>query len=436
MKDILAKRRSNLFKAMGQGMAILFTRDHIVRSADTHFPFRGNSHFLYLTDFFESEAALVMIAGEVNSFYLFVKTNNPLTALWDGPRDSLDDIKKKTQADDVFDIKDIEEKVLELSEVQKTIYVDYDSDLKGQSLANKLISQPSNRKKNKSIQNLSNLATLVSELRVIKDKLCQQRLQTAIDYSKEAHIEAMKTIKPGMNEVEIQALVEYIFQRHGGRFAYITIAAGGKNACVLHYTKNNEILKDGDLFLLDAGMEYKGYAGDITRTYPINGLFNEAQKTIYTIVLNAQLEAITHCLAGKPYADYHEAARKVLAQGLINCGILEGDLDEVITSPRFLKYYPHGTGHYLGLDVHDTGKYYDEDKSSRTLVSGMVLTVEPGLYFPANDEELPQEYRGIGIRIEDNILITDKEPIVLSADIPKTIEDIESIMKTASSIFK
>ena len=253
-------------------------------------------------------------------------------------------------------------------------------------------------------------------------------MQRAADISAEAHIEAMKTIKPGMNEFEIEALVDYVFRKHGANApAYGSIVGGGANACVLHYVENNAELKDGDLLLLDAGAEYKNYAGDITRTFPVNGKFTDAQRDIYQLVLDVQISCVDMVRPGVTNDDIKRHSIEQMTEGMVRLELLKGDPAKLIEEKKHEKFYMHGLGHYLGMDVHDVGRYYI-DKEPRPLAPGMVMTVEPGLYVAPDAEDVPEKYRGIGVRIEDDVVCTNAAPRILTTKVQNEIDEIEELM--------
>jgi Xaa-Pro aminopeptidase len=267
---------------------------------------------------------------------------------------------------------------------------------------------------------------LLGELRLLKDEAEIATLRAAAAITAEAHVAAMRLGRPGVHEYEVEAEIDGLFRRRGGNGpGYTTIVGGGRNACVLHYVTNREPLRAGDLCLVDAGCEYANYTADVTRTWPVSGRFSAPQRRLYEIVLAAELAAIDQARAGRPYRAMHDAAVRVLTMGMVETGLLEGYVDELIAEEAHRRYYMHSTGHWLGLDVHDAGAYHIRG-DSRRLVPGMVLTVEPGLYVPPDDPRAPEAYRGIGIRIEDDVLVTDGDPEVLTAACPKTVADVEA----------
>jgi Xaa-Pro aminopeptidase len=261
-------------------------------------------------------------------------------------------------------------------------------------------------------------------------------MQRSANIAAEAHILAMQSVKPGMNESQIEAIIEHYFRMSGASgVAYNSIIGGGENATILHYVENNAPLKDGDLLLIDAGAQYKGYASDITRTFPVNGRFTKAQREVYDVVLDVQLECIEATKKGNTVKQRQELSIELLTEGMKKLGLLKGKTKDLIKQKKFMKYYMHGVGHYLGLDVHDAGRYFTEQqaKNSRPFAPGMVLTVEPGLYIPPDDKDAPSKYRGIGIRIEDDVLVTEDGNVNLTAKVPKEAEAIEELMANAKN---
>jgi Xaa-Pro aminopeptidase len=276
-------------------------------------------------------------------------------------------------------------------------------------------------------QTILDHAPVVNEMRLIKSSDEIELMQTASTISAQAHAVAMSQAQPQMREYEIEAILHHYFRAHGGHgdgWAYPSIVAGGANACILHYTENDQVLGDGDLLLIDAGAEYQGYAADITRTFPVNSKFSAVQRDVYQVVLDAQKATIDYCRSGNNFHGGHDLASKILAQGLIDLKIIEGSLDECLENQTYKRFTIHNTSHWLGLDVHDCGDYY-VDGESRPMQPGMVLTVEPGLYFASDDQTVPEAFRGIGVRIEDDVHVTSGEPEVLTSEVPKEIGEIE-----------
>jgi Xaa-Pro aminopeptidase len=273
-------------------------------------------------------------------------------------------------------------------------------------------------------------AGIIHELRLIKSQEEIRIMQQSADIAAAAHVEAMKAVRPGMMEYELEALIEFTFRRSGASApAYSSIVGGGANATVLHYVNNDDTLRDGDLVLVDAGAEYKGYASDITRTFPVNGRFSEAQREIYELVLETQVSCVNMAQPGVTMEELKSHSIRMLTEGMVRLGLLKGETEELIKEEKYKQFYMHGLGHYLGMDVHDVGRY-QIDGQSRKLEPGMVITVEPGVYIAPGTKDIPEKYLGIGVRIEDDVLITEGGRNVLSSKVPKTIEEIESLMKS------
>ncbi|WP_144392689.1 Xaa-Pro aminopeptidase [Pleionea sediminis] len=431
-KQEFARRRQNLMQTMEDGsIAIVASAQELVRSRDTHFMFRQDSDFHYLTGFPEPNAVLALIPGrEHGEFVLFCNEKDLEHETWHGRRCGPEAAVDKYGADDAFPIDDIDDILPGLMEGRRRIYYEMgkNNELDGRVMnwVNKIRSQV--KKGAQPPGEFVDLRHALHDMRLFKSaaeiKLMRKSSEIAVD----AHIRAMKTCKPGMTELDIEAELHYEFCRNGARFpAYASIVASGDNACILHYTENESRLKNGDMLLIDAGAEYQGYASDITRTFPINGKFTNAQKDLYNLVLKSQIAAIEMVRPGNHWMQPHETAVDVLTDGMIELGILKGDKAQLIEDEAYKKYYMHKTGHWIGLDVHDVGDY-TIDNEPRVLESGMVLTVEPAIYIPADDESVDKKYRGIGIRIEDDILVTAEGNDVLTAGVPKTVEEIETLM--------
>lgn len=431
-KQEFARRRQNLMQTMEQGsIAIVASSQELVRSRDTHFMFRQDSDFHYLCGFPEPNAVLVLIPGrEHGEFVLFCNEKDPEQETWHGRRCGPEAAVEKYGADDAFPIDDIDEILPGLVEGRHRIYYEMgkNKELDGQIMGwvNKIRAQV--KKGAQPPGEFIDLRHALHDMRLFKSAAELKLMRKSAEIAVDAHIRAMKMCQPGMTELEIEAELHHEFTRQGARFpAYSSIVAGGENACILHYTENESRLKNGDMLLIDAGAEYQGYASDITRTFPINGKFTGAQKDLYNLVLKAQLAAIDTVKPGNHWMQPHEAAVDVLTEGMLELGILEGDKQQLIEEEAYKKYYMHKTGHWIGLDVHDVGDY-TIDGEPRVLEPGMVLTVEPAIYIPSDAEEVDKKYRGIGIRIEDDIAVTSDGHEVLTAGVGKTVEEIETIM--------
>jgi len=427
-----ARRRRDLMQLMGAGVAIVPTAPVRNRNRDVDFPFRPDSDFHYLTGFPEPEAVAVLVPGRPHGeFILFCRDKDPEKEIWDGRRVGLEGACAEYGADDAFPFEDIADIMPGLLENRDKVfctmgrYPEFDQNLlnwvnevRGKSRAG--VSAPGE---------FVDLNHLLHEMRLVKQPEEIKLMRRAAKVSAAAHCRAMRTCAPGMMEYEIQAEIEYEFRRGGCSFpAYSSIVAGGANGCILHYVDNNAELRDGDLLLIDAGAEYNCYAADITRTFPVNGKFTAEQRALYEVVLAAQLEAISQVRPGAHWNNPHDRAVEVLVEGLRELKLLNGSRDELIEGGHYRRFYMHRTGHWLGMDVHDVGDYKVED-SWRVLEPGMVLTVEPGLYIAAGSEGIPKRWWNIGIRIEDDVLVTRDGCEVLSADAPKSVDAIESCMR-------
>lgn len=426
-----SRRRKRLMDMMGHdSIAILPTAPERTRSRDTLFPFRPDSDFYYLTGFAEPEAVAVLIPDRSHGeFVLFCRERDAKMETWDGIRAGLEGACERYAADDAFPIEDMDDILPGLMEDRERIYYTMGND---QSFDQRVVGWVNDVRQRvrtgvNAPDEFISLNHILHDMRLYKSRQEIKSMREAAKIAASAHKRAMQVCKPGMMEYQIEAEFLHEFMRQGARSpAYSSIVGGGANGCILHYVENASELKDGELLLIDAGAEYNYYASDITRTFPINGEFSEAQKEIYEIVLAAQLAAIEQVKPGNHWNDPHEAAVQIITQGLVSLGILKGRVKSLIKESAYDKYYMHRTGHWIGMDVHDVGDY-KLDGEWRLLEPGMVLTVEPGLYFPAA-RGLAKKWWNIGIRIEDDVLVTKDGHEVLSKDVPKSIEDIETLM--------
>jgi Xaa-Pro aminopeptidase len=431
-KQEFAHRRKHLMQLMGDsGVAILPAAPMRLRNRDSEYHYRPDSDFYYLTGFPEPQAVAVLIPGRKHGEYvLFCRERNPETETWTGKMAGQEGAVAEYGADDSFPIDDIDDILPGMLENKQRVYYtmgthpDFDQRLIG--WVNSLRKQ--SRAGIHTPGEFVSLDHFLHDMRLIKSAKEIKAMQTAASISARAHCAAMQTCKPGMKEYEIEATLMHSFMQQGARFpAYNSIVGGGANGCILHYTDNNNVLKDGDLLLIDAGAEYDYYASDITRTFPVNGIYNKAQRAVYELVLEAQYAAIEQVRPGKHWNEPHEAAVEVLTDGLIKLGILKGTKKTAIKNESYKPYYMHRTGHWLGMDVHDVGDYKVEDEW-RVLEPGMVLTVEPGLYLPATHKRLAKKWHNIGIRIEDDVLVTKNGGEVLTAGVPKAPDEVEALM--------
>jgi Xaa-Pro aminopeptidase len=427
-----SRRRKKLMDMMGdESIAIIPTASIYIRNRDIEYPFRPDSDFYYLTGFGEPEAVAVLIpARHHGEFILFCRDNDPVMETWNGKRTGLKGAKEIYAADDTFPIEDLDDILPGLLENKERIYYTMGSDKEFDQRVLKWVNQVREkvRKGVNAPDEFISLNHFLHDMRLYKSRHEISLMRKAAKISAAAHKRAMKICRPGMMEYQLESELIYAFTQQGARVpAYPAIVGGGDNGCVLHYTHNCAQLKDGDLVLIDAGAEYEGYASDITRTFPVNGRFSETQKAVYEIVLKAQQAAIEEVVPGNLWEDPHEAAVEELTKGMVKLGILEGRVKQLIKDKAYTKFFMHRTGHWLGMDVHDVGDYKIENEW-RTLEPGMVLTIEPGLYLPSGTKSLAKKWWGIGIRIEDDILVTKDGHEVLSKDAPKTIDDIEALM--------
>jgi Xaa-Pro aminopeptidase len=413
-------------------VAIIPSAQEMYRSHDANFPFRQDANFYYLTGFNEPEAIAVIAPDHPEHKYtLFVRPRDPERETWDGARAGVEGAKDIYGADAAFPVEEFPSKVQEIINNASALYYAFGFN----AALDRLIIETMHRMRIYGRKNIYAPDRIISpgiilhELRLIKTTDEIALMQKAADIAAEAHIEAMKAVRPGMYEYEIEALMNYIFRKRGGSgWSFPPIVAGGANATVLHYTTNDAQLKDGDLLLLDAGADYQFYASDITRTFPVNGKFTAAQRDVYEIVLDVELKSIEAARVGVTMDELKQNAIRMLTEGMLKLGLLQGEADKLIEEKKYEKYFMHGLGHFLGIDVHDVGRYHT-DGNSRALEAGMVITIEPGLYIPANDADAPEKYRGIGVRIEDDVLITEDGNRVLTNKVPKMIEEIENLMK-------
>jgi len=428
---ILQKRRNELMQSMGGGVAIIPTAPMRNRNRDIHFPFRPDSDFYYLTHFPEPEAVAVLVPGRAHGEYiLFCREKNPEKEIWEGRRAGQEGACEIYGADDSFPIDDIDEILPGLLENRDKVFYSMGRHPEFDSRLMEWVNEV--RAKSRTGVNAPgefvDLDHILHEMRLHKRLEEIRLMKRAAKVSALAHRRAMQACRNGLMEYEIEAELLYEFKKGGADFpAYPPIVGGGANSCILHYTENKAELKNGDLLLIDAAAEIDGYAADITRTFPVNGKFTGEQKTIYEIVLAAQLAAIDQVRPGKHWNEPHDAAVRILVAGLIDLGLLKGDIDELVKNENYKQFYMHRTGHWLGMDVHDVGDY-KVDGAWRLLEPGMVLTVEPGLYIGAFNKDIPARWWNIGIRIEDDVLVTSESNEVLSRDAPKTISEIETLM--------
>jgi Xaa-Pro aminopeptidase len=425
------RRRQQLMKTAGEGAIIIVcAAPERLRNNDVFYPYRQDSDFLYLTGLQEPEAMLVLIPGEKDGrSILFCREKDPKREMWDGPMVGTQGAVEDYGMDEANAISEVSKLLPDLLHDRERIYYDLGKDVQfDQQLISWLNAfRAKSRRKFHAPDEIIALDHMLHDMRLYKSRPELSAMRKSAKIAAEAHCRAMTVCQPGMNEAEIHAELLHTFIRHQVEASYLPIVGGGANACVLHYISNRDLLHDGDMLLIDAGAEYDGYASDITRTFPVNGKFSAEQRALYDVVLTAQLEAISLVRTGEQWDDVHDAAVRIATEGMLDLGILKGSLEQALDEESYKDYYVHNTGHWLGLDVHDVGDY-QVDGHSRELEPGMVLTVEPGIYIRAGAQSVPKQWRGIGIRIEDNVVVTRDEPRILSSDVPKTISDIEELM--------
>ncbi|HKB60230.1 MAG TPA: aminopeptidase P N-terminal domain-containing protein [Gallionellaceae bacterium] len=431
---VYAGRRARLAAQMSHGIAVVQTAPEVARNADAHYPYRHGSHFYYLTGFEEPEAVVVVVAGAKDSrqpqSILFCREKDVEREIWDGYRYGPEAACDRFGFDAAYPIDQLDDKLVELMGNQPALFtlLGQDGAWDTRMLELRRRVQAKVRAGITAPDEIRDVRALLDEMRLVKDASELATMRGAAQISAGAHVRAMRATRPGMMEYEIEAELLYEFRRHGAQSpAYTSIVAGGGNACVLHYVSNNAALHDGDLLLIDAACELDGYAADITRTFPVNGKFSAAQKDVYEMVLAAQTAAVEVSRPGSHWNAPHEAALRIIAQGLIDLKLCSGSLDAVLESESYKRFYMHRTGHWLGMDVHDVGAYKQQGEW-RVLVPGMTYTVEPGCYIrPADD--VPQALWNTGIRIEDNVLITAAGCEVLTEAAPRTVAAIEEVMR-------
>jgi Xaa-Pro aminopeptidase len=428
----LAKRRRQLMRMMGSNtIAIIPSATETIRNRDVEYPFRQDSDFQYLTDFPEPDAVAVLIPGRKAADYvLFCRERDPTKETWHGRRAGQSGAVDDYGAADAFPVDDIDDILPGLMENAERVFytmgVHRDFDRRVIGWVNQLRAKRGQSASGAPWEFVS-LEPFLHDMRLYKSPGEIRLMRRAAKISVGAHERAMCACRPGMQEYELEAELLHEFHRHGARVAYNSIVGGGDNGCILHYTENDAELADGELVLIDAGCEVDGYASDVTRTFPVNGRFSDAQRAIYNVVLRAQDAAIDKVRPGNHWNQSHMAAVRELTRGLVKLGLLKGRLPALIKDEAYKRFYMHRTGHWIGLDVHDVGDYRLDDQW-RELEPGMVLTVEPGLYIPRGAKGVAKKWQGIGVRIEDDVLVTRDEPNVLSGKLIKNPDDIERFM--------
>jgi len=414
-------------------IAIIPAAHESTRSYDTEYRFRQDSDFWYLTGFPEPDAVAVVDPASKTPFTLYVRPRDLEMETWFGRRQGTEGAVKNYGADKAFPIDKFDADLAKLLDGYEKLYYRFAVDKAlDQKILEYFTTQRVRRLKSAyPPHTIVDPTIILGEMRLHKNEDEVGMMQRAADIAAEAHVVAMKKVKPGMNEFEVESLIEaYMRQKGASGVAYNSIVGGGDNATILHYVENNMPLKDGDLILIDAGAEYGGYASDITRTFPVNGKYSKAQREVYDVVLDVQEQCVEYTKTGNTVKARQEFSIELLTEGMKKLGLLKGATKDLIKKKEYMKYYMHGVGHYLGLDVHDAGRYFTDQgaKSSKPFAPGMVLTVEPGLYIPPDDKSAPAKYRGIGIRIEDDVLVTSDGNRNLTAKVPKDPDEIEALM--------
>ena len=428
------ERRDILAGEMGlRSIAIIATSPVAMRNRDADYKFRSDSSFFYLTGFAEPEAVAVIETFDTEeegySYSLFCRERDREMEIWNGYRAGVDGAVDDYDADEAYAIDLLDDEILEKLQNKDKLFYRIGQQADFDARVAKWISTASGEsRKGASVPaQVIQLDRIIDELRLHKSADELELMQIASDISAEAHTRAMQMVKPGMMEYALEAELNYVFGKNGCVPSYNSIVGGGANGCILHYVENDKELKDGDLVLIDAACEYQLYASDITRTFPVNGKFSPEQKALYEVILKAQIAAIDAVRVGNSYKEPHHVAVRIMVQGLLDLGLIQGNLEEIIQKESFRQFYMHGTGHWLGMDVHDVGSYKVEG-DWRTYEEGMVVTVEPGLYIAPDDETVDAKWRGIGIRIEDDVAVTKNGPRVLTAAVVKSVEEIETLM--------
>ncbi|HVJ21268.1 MAG TPA: aminopeptidase P N-terminal domain-containing protein [Polyangiaceae bacterium] len=427
MRPDFRQRRDRVVQAIRPGALVLFSAPLAIRNNDVEHEYRQDSDFYYLTGFDEPESVLVLSTVPEPKLTMFVLPRDPERETWDGPRAGVEGAMRDFGADAAFPIAELGAKLPELLENVESVHYAIGRVREHDDVVLSALRRVRGKAKTgvAAPRAIVDSFPTLHELRLLKSAEELALMDRAAAITAEAHLLAMAQTAPGKYEYEIEALLRAVFRRHGSeRPAYTPIVGSGPNATILHHRRNDRLMHDGELLLIDAGCEYGYYASDVTRTFPVNGKFSAEQRAVYQIVLDAQLAAIAASTPGKTLDEIHRAAAEVIVRGLIDLGAIEGPPEEALEKGRHRPFFMHKTSHYLGMDVHDVGSYHVAGKP-RPLSPGMVITVEPGLYFGANDERAPERLRGIGVRIEDDVLIGEDQPVVITQAIPKSIDEVE-----------
>ena len=427
MKYDFGERRQRVLRSIEPGLLIVPSAPVAIRNNDVEHEYRQDSDLYYLTGFDEPESVLLLNPTSEQPFVLFVRARDPDREVWDGARAGVEGAVREFGADAAFPRTELAGKLPELMRNVPRLYYALGKDRAFDDLVLAALAETRRRAKRGGCwpTEIVDPATVLHEQRLIKSEREIELMQRAADITREAHVKAMAACRPGLYEYEIEGLLRRVFRERGAeRPAYEPIVGSGPNATVLHYRRSRRLMQDGDLLLIDAGCEYEYYAADVTRTFPVNGRFTPAQRAIYEIVLRAQLASIEATKPGATLDEIHQAGLSIITEGLVEHGLVEGPLSAALEEQRYKPFFMHRTSHYLGMDVHDVGAYYDGDKP-RPLAPGMVITVEPGIYIAEGAAKVPDEFRGIGIRIEDDVVVTADGHRVLTEDVPKSVAAIE-----------
>jgi Xaa-Pro aminopeptidase len=430
--QVYAQRRRNFMRRMDGGVAILRAAPVAVRSHDVEYAFRQDNDFLYLTGFPEPEATCILAPGAEQPYTLFVRPRDPEKETWTGRRTGVDGAKTLYGADAAYTIDELDARLPKLVEHAAVVYYAPGRDQRFNTRMFELFgwARDNHARSGAGPRGLLDPGAILHDMRLFKAPEEIEALERAIAIAAEAHTSAMRETRPGAFEYEIEALIDYTFRRRGATGpAYPSIVASGPNATILHYVENARQMRDSELLLIDAGAEYGGYCADVTRTFPVGARYEGRARALYDVVLAAQEAAIATVRPGASFDEPHQCALEILVDGLRHLGLLEEERDAAIASGAYRRFYMHRTSHWLGMDVHDVGVYRIDDKP-RALAPGMVLTVEPGLYVAPDCEQVAPEWRGIGIRIEDDVLVTPEGNRVLSAAVPKHVADVEALRRS------
>jgi len=420
-------------------IAIIPAAHEVTKSYDTEFKFHQDPDFYYLTGFPEPDAiAVIDPSNKKNPYTLFVRPSDPKMETWYGRREGVEGAKKKYGANKALPIEKFEKELAKMVNGREKLFYRFAVDRKlDEQILHYLSAQRFKRQKTAyPPHTIVDPIILIHDMRLHKTPDEIELMRKSADIAADAHILAMRSVKSGMNESHIESIIEHHFRMNGASgVSYNSIIGGGANATILHYVENNAPLRDGDLLLIDAGAHYQGYASDITRTFPVNGRFTKPQRDIYDLVLDVEIKCLEVTRTGTTIKERQKLSIELLTEGMKELGILKGKTKDLIKKKAYEKYYMHGVGHYLGLDVHDAGRYFTDAKAkdSRPFAPGMVLTVEPGIYVPIDAKDAPAKYRGIGVRIEDDVLVTEDGNVNLTVKVPKQAEEIEELMNSGKA---